>query len=338
MNRQTHRAENCARSQSYGSNSSVARLGSHIKGSHIKSSDINSGDKTVRWWGLLCLLITLAFASGCETIPSGPSQPEICGTQPNSSACLCAIDSSSADCLCSQSNGVACQCARNPSLRLCDECPAGSPRALTRDALSNIGQGYWDEAELQIRCALEADPQYKRAAAISVQLSRRRIGDTAGALDDRSSVPYTVLRGDQLGDIAQKCLNNPDKFVEIAVVNNISNPSRVRAGTKLRIPTTKPCVDCDELRSEALRAESQGDLVSAVSKIVEAKGVCRGNELIGDDYVRLRGAQIKALHDQAEGHLARGSTRDARNAWLRILELDGEDAKARFYLDRLEDE
>lgn len=284
----------------------------------------------------LCLLLAALVLSGCETVPPAPERPRACQEAPESVACACAEDPAAAACICATDSGLDCLCARTPDSNLCGACPAGSATALTRSARRDIGQGRWLQAERSVQCALEVRPEDPKAQMVKAQLDRRNSG-YRGNLDARVTVPYTVLRGDRLGDIAQKCLGDPDRFVEIAVLNSIENPGRLRAGTQLRIPTVKPCVDCEELRDEALRSEAQGSLDDAVRKISDASALCRGDELINDDRIRLVELLTATLHKQAEAELANGETDSARRKWQRVLQLDPSHAKARFYLDQLEE-
>ena len=278
---------------------------------------------------LLCLL---AIIAGCES--TGPTQPEVCQNDPGSAACACALDPASADCICASVGGYECECARNPEAAVCGSCPSGSARKLTRAALGDIGSGDWGNAELKIRCALEQTEDYARALRVQTQLQRRKTGNT-GSRDAASTVPYTVLKDDQLGDIARKCLGNPDQFVEIAVLNGIENPSRVRPGQVLRIPTTKPCVDCTELRLAAEKTESDGDIEQALREITRAREVCRGDDDVRALYDRLRAANIDLLHDDAAAQLRDGATDNAKALWEKILQMDPENARARYYLDNL---
>ncbi|NJN32415.1 MAG: LysM peptidoglycan-binding domain-containing protein, partial [Synechococcales cyanobacterium RM1_1_8] len=51
---------------------------------------------------------------------------------------------------------------------------------------------------------------------------------------------YTVLRGDSLIGIARKTLNDGNRWVEIAELNQIKSPSDLRVGQVLRIPGQRP--------------------------------------------------------------------------------------------------
>lgn len=281
----------------------------------------------------LCLVL---LVQACETVPTEEERPQACLDDETSAACLCAEAPGSADCICARTQGLDCVCARTPDSQLCADCPDRSATALTRDARRSIARGGWLEAEQRVRCALSKRPDDLKAQRILDQLDRRNSG-YRGNLDARVTVPYTVLAGDRLGDIAQKCLGDPDRFVELAVLNSIEDPSRLRPGTELRIPTLKPCVDCEDLREDALRAEAQGDLEAAVTRISDGASLCRSDELIADDRTRLVELFTRSLHEQAEADLAAGDTARATTAWERILTLSPDDAKARFYLDQLKD-
>lgn len=282
---------------------------------------------------LFCVVLIL---QGCETVPTEEERPQACLRDADSADCLCAEAPGSADCVCARNSGLDCLCMRTPESELCGECPDRSPKALTRDARRAIAAGSWLEAEQRVKCALGQRPDDLKAQQIMAQLDRRNSG-YRGNLDERVTVPYTVLPGDRLGDIAAKCLGDADRFVELAVLNSIEDPGRLRPGTQLRIPTLKPCVDCEALRDDALRAEAQGDLEAAVELIGKGAALCRGDELIADDRTRLVDALVTTLHTQAEADLAEGETEQATSAWERILTLNPDDAKARFYLDQLRD-
>lgn len=54
-----------------------------------------------------------------------------------------------------------------------------------------------------------------------------------------SGTTYTVKAGDTLSGIAHKTLGDATRWREIATLNKISNPNRIRVGQKLKLPRKK---------------------------------------------------------------------------------------------------
>ncbi len=59
----------------------------------------------------------------------------------------------------------------------------------------------------------------------------------AGLADDDHSIEFIVKDGDNLYDICEKILENPEDWRWVAMVNRIKNPNRIFPGQKLIIPT-----------------------------------------------------------------------------------------------------
>jgi LysM repeat protein len=51
---------------------------------------------------------------------------------------------------------------------------------------------------------------------------------------------YTIKKGDTLGSISKKFFGTSTKWRQIAEANNISDPTKIKVGQMLEIPTTKP--------------------------------------------------------------------------------------------------
>ncbi|MEM7217178.1 MAG: LysM domain-containing protein [Pseudomonadota bacterium] len=199
--------------------------------------------------------------------------------------------------------------------------------------MGNIGRGVWDQAELEVRCALERDPGYAQAQEVEDQLRLRR----SGVLPDMSGfVSYRIRAGDQLGDIAKLCLNQANRFVELAVLNGIENPSRLRPGQLLRIPTTKPCVNCADLRRAALAEEQSTGVERAYALIAAARRSCPNDSDITQDTDRLKSALVTDLHGRAEALLSEGDSGGAAELWQRVIKLDPGNAEAMYFLRSLQ--
>lgn len=85
--------------------------------------------------------------------------------------------------------------------------------------------------------------KYKNYAAKKVDIKKDVSGITAtvSKADTRESNPpqprtYTVVEGDYLWHIAKRFLGDGNRYGEIAVLNNISNPDRIYVGQVLNLP------------------------------------------------------------------------------------------------------
>ena len=56
---------------------------------------------------------------------------------------------------------------------------------------------------------------------------------------EQSEKTYVVQKGDTLSSISKKLLNNINRWPEIQVLNNIKDPSIIKPGQILKIPSVK---------------------------------------------------------------------------------------------------
>ena len=151
---------------------------------------------------------------------------------------------------------------------------------------------------------------------------------------------YKVKSGDTLSKIAAQLLGDPARWVDLAALNNLSNPNRIKGGQVLILPmapATNPLpeeVD-DEISAtqgseEAVRFEVEGKRVyfrdGASEKrvflgIKHKKGLYRLGEMRASDFIRDHGDLLRGLKlskseialltavSGNEGHL------DAINTW-----------------------
>jgi nucleoid-associated protein YgaU len=69
--------------------------------------------------------------------------------------------------------------------------------------------------------------------------NRRAAARGVSAADRSRRGSYTVRQGDTLMSIARKELGDGDRWKEIADLNDVNDPRKVKVGTRLRMPTTK---------------------------------------------------------------------------------------------------
>ncbi|MFK7804957.1 MAG: LysM peptidoglycan-binding domain-containing protein, partial [Anaerolineae bacterium] len=76
----------------------------------------------------------------------------------------------------------------------------------------------------------------ERQAAAAARREERAAEAQAAAEAAEAAKTYTVLAGDSLWKIAEAQLGNGNRYMEIAKLNNIKNPSVIFPGTELEMP------------------------------------------------------------------------------------------------------
>jgi len=117
-------------------------------------------------------------------------------------------------------------------------------------SLGGLERGWWNITDLSIN--IMARQQGTNAATrATVALTMTEVNDVRVKIARRTPTPrtpprtptprtpprtYVVRGGDTLSGIASRLLGRASRFTEIARLNRISNPYRLRVGQRLKIP------------------------------------------------------------------------------------------------------
>jgi LysM repeat protein len=112
--------------------------------------------------------------------------------------------------------------------------PATAQR-LTVAAIEMLEQGNEEQAAVELRRALQSDPNHRLA-----QNMLRQIEADPQAVLGRESFPYRVQPGETLSRIAQRFLGDVHQFYILARYNDIPVPRQLQGGQLLRIPGKAP--------------------------------------------------------------------------------------------------
>jgi len=112
--------------------------------------------------------------------------------------------------------------------------PATAQR-LTIAAIEMLEQGHEEQAAVELRRALQSDPNHRLA-----QSMLRQIEADPTAVLGRESFPYRVQPGETLSRIAQRFLGDVHQFYILARYNDIPVPRQLHGGQLLRIPGKAP--------------------------------------------------------------------------------------------------
>lgn len=112
--------------------------------------------------------------------------------------------------------------------------PATAQR-LAVAAIEMLEQGHEEQAAVELRRALQSDPNHRLA-----QNMLRQIEADPQAVLGRESFPYRVQPGETLSRIAQRFLGDVHQFYILARYNDIPVPRHLQGGQLLRIPGKAP--------------------------------------------------------------------------------------------------
>jgi LysM repeat protein len=112
--------------------------------------------------------------------------------------------------------------------------PATAQR-LTVAAIDMLEQGQQEQAAVELRRALQSDPNHRLA-----QNMLRQIEADPQAVLGRESFPYRVQPGETLSRIAQRFMGDVHQFYILARYNDIPVPRQLQGGQLLRIPGKAP--------------------------------------------------------------------------------------------------
>lgn len=193
-------------------------------------------------------------------------------------------------------------------------------RALRQQAMSHLNRGDADTAARLLWRRLEEAPGDERARNLLRQIE----ADPRDYLG-RESFAYEVQPGESLTVLAQRFLGSHTEFFILARYNGIENPSRLRVGQTLRIPSEggqEPAETAERVdRSIQVRQALEDDQYEQVLAIYE--GLPPGEldaedrELLGQAHrERITTALETGNTDQARARLEQAKAHPAANgAW-----------------------
>ncbi len=198
-------------------------------------------NKTTTWAGYLraaAAIVCCVVIAGCETLPGRQAAQD---TPPPADVTECTDTSTEARCVCLREGqgSLACRCAEAPDRIECTLCKTASAPKLRTEGLIALSGGSYASAGHLLRCALDKQPGDARAEMLLAQLD-----DPTDFFEQQfgsAYTTYTMREGDTLGIIAQRCLGNPMYFIGLALINDLTNPSRVPVGRSIRVPGTTTC-------------------------------------------------------------------------------------------------
>ncbi|MCW9000346.1 MAG: LysM peptidoglycan-binding domain-containing protein, partial [Kangiellaceae bacterium] len=105
-------------------------------------------------------------------------------------------------------------------------------------AVRFLETGKQQDAKQLLKEVLLFNPKHDKAILLNRQLSE----PSEAFFGTDKSLSYSIKPGDSLGKIAHKWLGESLYFVGLAKLNNITNPSRLEPGKKIKIPLVGPAV------------------------------------------------------------------------------------------------
>lgn len=227
----------------------------------------------------------------------------------------------------------------------CSTLPA---QDLERQALTLIDKGEVTAAREDLQCALELSPGSSRATLLLEQLD----ADPVTYLGERYFW-YTIKRNETLSKVAQQHLGSSLKFVILARYNDIDVPANLAAGTRIKIPGTKPKQaaspapppppkpkppaqpDATALRDQALAMEQLGEFEKAYELITRAVSEDPSLDNAQADVTRIKSNLISKIEEEAYNQELHGEPDKAADTWRRVLEIDPGNIPAQLALKRL---
>lgn len=227
----------------------------------------------------------------------------------------------------------------------CSTLPA---QDLERQALTLIDKGEVTAAREDLQCALELSPGSSRATLLLEQLD----ADPVTYLGERYFW-YTIKRNETLSKVAQQHLGSSLKFVILARYNDIDVPANLAAGTRIKIPGTKPKQaaspapppppkpkppaqpDATALRDQALAMEQLGEFEKAYELITRAVSEDPSLDNAQADVTRIKSNLISKIEEEAYNQELHGEPEKAADTWRRVLEIDPGNIPAQLALKRL---
>lgn len=195
-----------------------------------------------------------------------------------------------------------------PSIGSPQATPDLSPRERVRLAIELLGEGQASGAEVELRAALEEQPNNSAARRLLQQIT-----DDPRAMLGQNARPYTVRQGETMSALAERYLGDPLLFYALARYNGLEAPNRLAAGQQLMVPQragpaataasaaagapTPPAtptmqprgidpVRANQLRLQGLQRLNAGEVNAAITLLREAQALDEGNPAIQRDLDR----------------------------------------------------
>jgi Tfp pilus assembly protein PilF len=195
------------------------------------------------------------------------------------------------------------------------EATAGlSPRDRVRLAVEMLDRGDEAHAEVELRAALEEQPNNSAARRLLQQVT-----DDPHTLLTGTPRAYTVRQGDSMSALAERYLGDALMFYALARYNDLDAPNQLSAGQRLMIPmrpgvtvassspsegATPPASTApiplrtgdseraNQLRLQGLQQLNTGDVDGAISLLRQAQSLDAGNAAIQRDLDRALRLQV----------------------------------------------
>ncbi|MEO5829089.1 MAG: LysM domain-containing protein [Rhodanobacter sp.] len=194
---------------------------------------------------------------------------------------------------CAQVNALKSKVGRNTSaVSAPNATPAAPPRNLSFSEIVNELQlGHYDNGEQDLQRFLVQHPKDRAARALLRQLT----ADPKQVLGARSR-SYTVQAGDSYSSLAARYLGDAGAFLILARYNGSTNPSVLRAGETVQLPSSSLDVSPTSGSANAGLAASGDD---TVQRMPSTQDEASGNELPEAKAARLQRESLSLL-DQGE--------------------------------------
>jgi len=198
-----------------------------------------------------------------------------------------------------------------------------------------LQHGHYDEGERELRRLLEEHPDDRSAQSMLRQLTddpRKRLGPPVET--------HVVKPGESYSTLAQHYLGDAGQFVILARYNGSTDPSRLWAGQKLKMPglhggasrtraaaPTKPVAETAAARSQRLQRESLsllkgGHESEALSRLDTALQADPGLASDNDGASALRQQLVSTCHERAIVLYRDQKLTPAIALWDRVLKID----------------
>jgi type IV pilus biogenesis protein CpaD/CtpE len=199
--------------------------------------------------------------------------------------------------------------------------PQETQRAISA-AIDQLQAGQEDQAEVELRRVLAADPANRLAQSLL-----RQIKDDPIATLGRESFAYRVQPGESLSRIAQRFLNDLHQFYILARYNGIRVPRNLAGGQTIRVPGKQP--------AGLTAAGDPGTIPTATTNAIPVPVPAKpAPEPVGDPAATLAAAErqrvetIARYSRDARSAFAKQDLDSAIRSWDAVLRLDPDNRTA----------